>query len=196
MLLSNAPEGGNLHVCATRMCVRRACVCDAHAMLTQRTHAQVCTRAHARTCACGVHAVVFARVVHEEEDRLLRRQRDPLAQHVDKLADLRTAQSPLKSRPGVAARGGSCDWATAWGYGPAQTVMSIGMRYFDLTGRNTQGQQTSVLVREGGVRVQQVRGAGIGHLSWQGMSEEGVFSQITGTRSLYRSRTRADSATR
>jgi hypothetical protein len=74
--------------------------------------------------------------------------------------------------------------------------MSIGMRYFDLTGRNTQGQQTSVLVREGGVRVQQVRGAGIGHLSWQGMSEEGVFSQITGTRSLYRSRTRADSATR
>ena len=53
-----------------------------------------------------------------------------------------------------------------------------------------------MLVREGGVRVRQVRGAGIGHLSWQGMSEEGVFSQITGTRSLYRSRTRADSATR
>jgi len=53
-----------------------------------------------------------------------------------------------------------------------------------------------VRVREGGVRVRQVRGAGIGHLSWQGMMEEGVFSQITGTRSLYRSRTRADSATR
>lgn len=51
-------------------------------------------------------------------------------------------------------------------------------------------------VREGGERVRQVRGAGIGHLSWQGMTEEGVFSQITGTRSLYRSRTRADSATR
>ena len=41
-----------------------------------------------------------------------------------------------------------------------------------------------------------VGGAGIGHLSSQGMSEVGVFSQITGTRSLYRSRTRADSAMR
>ena len=39
-------------------------------------------------------------------------------------------------------------------------------------------------------------GAGIGHLFSQGKSEVGVFSQITGTRSLYRSRTRADSAMR
>ena len=41
-----------------------------------------------------------------------------------------------------------------------------------------------------------VGGAGIGHLFSQGKSEVGVFSQITGTRSLYRSRTRADSAMR
>ena len=154
MLLSNAPEGGNLHVCATRMCVRRAC--DAHAAYTR---ASMHARAHARTCACGVHAVVFARVVHEEEDRLLRRQRDPLAQHVDKLADLRTAQSPLKSRPGVAARGGSCDWATAWGYGPAQTVMSIGMRYFDLTGRNTKARQNISACARG--RCARAAGAGL-----------------------------------
>ena len=51
--------------------------------------------------------------------------------------------------------------------------------------------------RRAGVRARgRVGGAGIGHLSSQGMSEVGVFSQITGTRSLYRSRTRADSAMR
>ena len=69
------------------------------------------------------------------------------------------AQSPLKSRPGVAARGGSCDWATAWGYGPAQTVMSIGMRYFDLTGRNTKARQNISACARG--RCARAAGAGL-----------------------------------
>jgi hypothetical protein len=37
-----------------------------------------------------------ARVVHEDEDRLLCRQRDPLAQHVDQLANLCIADNLLK----------------------------------------------------------------------------------------------------
>ena len=180
-------------MCATRMCVRRAC--DAHAAYTR---ASMHARTHAQSHICMWCACSSVRTCCPRRGRSpsLQAARSACAARRQAGRPAHKAQSPLKSRPGVAARGGSCDWATAWGYGPAQTVMSIGMRYFDLTGRNTQGRQSISACARGRCARAAVRGAGIGHLSWQGMSEEGVFSQITGTRSLYRSRTRADSATR
>ena len=79
MLLSNAPDGGSLHVC------------DAHAMHTHAAYTHMQMRMHA-------HAVCVrssgARVAHENEDCFLCRQRDPLAQHVDQLANLRAGHNP------------------------------------------------------------------------------------------------------
>ena len=120
------------HVCATRMRCSRS--------VHTRKYARARARAHMRMwCACSSVRTCCPR---RGRSPSLQAARSACAARRQAGRPAHKAQSPLKSRPGVAARGGSCDWATAWGYGPAQTVMSIGMRYFDLTGRNTQGRQS------------------------------------------------------